>query len=723
MSNAANTRCPYTQNRELSWLRFDQRVLEEAADPAVPPLERLKFVSIFTSNLDEFFMVRVGSLFDIARMSPEERDSKTGMTARDQLRAIYRAVPGLLERKKRIYAGVMEELDRWGIRDMDPEALTAEELKRIWRYFKTEMTPVLSPIVIGPHHPVPHLVGKRLYAALLLQDKKGRQSIGIVPMPDRLDPYVMLADGRRFVRGENILLRWAGTLFGEQLVRESCLMCVTRNADISFDDEKFEDDEEDFRRHMSKLLKKRDHLSAVRLELDRRVSPDFAKKLAQLAGVEDRQVFADPCPLNMGYVFKLIGTLPREVSVSLLYPPYEGRWPENLDRQKPIRAQVEQQDKLLFYPYDSVEPFLLLLSQAAEDPEVLSVKITIYRLASPSKVARILCRAAENGKDVLVLMELRARFDEAHNLAWAKQLEEAGCQVIYGMEGFKCHSKVCLITTRSRGKTGYLTQIGTGNYNEKTNAMYTDLCLMTADQAIGEDAAAFFRNMLVNDLEGKYRQLRVSPFGIREELCRRIDGQAALGREGYICIKANSVTHRAVIDRLCKASQAGTEVRLIIRGICCILPGVPGYTDNIHITSVVGRYLEHARVYVFGRGEQGAVYLSSADLMTRNLDRRVEIACPVHDPQLKQQLRWMLESQLRDNVKASDLLPDGTYARRHGAVPFDCQNYFMEQSPHTPPQPQPEKKSLGANAAGLLHRFFHAPRKKFQHRSAKNSAQ
>lgn len=312
-----------------------------------------------------------------------------------------------------------------------------------------------------------------------------------------------------------------------------------------------------FRRHMSKLLKKRDHLSAVRLELDRRVSPDFAKKLAQLAGVEDRQVFADPCPLNMGYVFKLIGTLPREVSVSLLYPPYEGRWPEDLDRQKPIRAQVEQQDKLLFYPYDSVEPFLLLLSQAAEDPEVLSVKITIYRLASPSKVARILCRAAENGKDVLVLMELRARFDEAHNLAWAKQLEEAGCQVIYGMEGFKCHSKVCLITTRSRGKTGYLTQIGTGNYNEKTNAMYTDLCLMTADQAIGEDAAAFFRNMLVNDLEGKYRQLRVSPFGIREELCRRIDGQAALGREGYICIKANSVTHRAVIDRLCQGLSGG----------------------------------------------------------------------------------------------------------------------------------------------------------------------
>ena len=377
MSNAANTRCPYTQNRELSWLRFDQRVLEEAADPAVPPLERLKFVSIFTSNLDEFFLVRVGSLFDIARMSPEERDSKTGMTAQDQLRCIYRAVPGLLERKKRIYAGVMEELGRWGIRDMEPEALTAEELKSIWRYFKTEMTPVLSPIVIGPHHPVPHLVGKRPYAALLLQDKKGRQSLGLVPLPELAEPFVMLGDRRRFVRGENILLRWADTLFGEQLVRESCLMCVTRNADISFDEEKFEDDEEDFRRHMSKLLKKRDHLSAVRLELDRRVSPDFARKLAQLAGVEERQVFADPCPLNMGYVFKLISALPREVSVPLRYPPYEGRWPEDLDRQKSIRAQVEEQDKLLFYPYDSVEPFLLLLSQAAEDPEVLSLKITI----------------------------------------------------------------------------------------------------------------------------------------------------------------------------------------------------------------------------------------------------------------------------------------------------------------------------------------------------------
>lgn len=316
-------------------------------------------------------------------------------------------------------------------------------------------------------------------------------------------------------------------------------------------------------------------------------------------------------------------------------------------------------------------------------------------------------------------MELRARFDEAHNLAWAKQLEETGCQVIYGMEGFKCHSKVCLITTRSRGRTGYLTQIGTGNYNEKTNAMYTDLCLMTADPAIGEDAAAFFRSMLVNDLEGNYRQLRVSPFGIREELCRQIDGQAALGSEGYICIKANSVTHRAIIDRLCRASQAGAEVRLIIRGICCILPGVPGYTDNIHITSVVGRYLEHARVYVFGRGEEGAVYLSSADLMTRNLDRRVEIACPVHDPQLKQQLRWMLDSQLRDNVKAGDLLPDGTYARRHGSVRFDCQSYFMEHSPHIPPQPQAEKKGLGANAAELLHRLFNAPRKKFQRGSEK----
>ena len=672
----------YTQNRELSWLRFNRRVLEEAADPSVPALERLKFVSIFSSNLDEFFMVRVGSLFDLAHMTPDDADSKTGWTPAEQLRHVYRAIPGLLTMKKQIYTAVMEELRRSGIGNVSPETLDAGELKQVNRFFKTELLPVLSPIVIAPNHPVPHLVNKNLYAAALLESKKGHKVIGIVPVPDSAPPYLLLADGKRFVYAENILLRWLPTLFDAYTVKESCILAVTRNADISFDDEKFEDNEEDFRRQMKKLLKQRNHLAVVRLELSVSVSAEFQRILSSLVRVENHQIFVDATPLNMRYVFRLIDELPKEVSNRLLYPPYHPRWAEDLRQNQSMLTQIQQKDRLLFYPYDSVEPFLRLLNEAAENPQVLSIKITIYRLASSSKIAQTLCRAAENGKEVLVLMELRARFDEENNLAWSKMLEESGCQVIYGAEGFKCHSKICLITLRNRNKTSYLTQIGTGNYNEKTNAMYTDLSLMTADQTIGEDAAAFFRHMLVNKLDGEYQQLRVSPFGIKEMLLRNIDQQIALGKDGYVCIKANSVTEREVIDKLAEASRVGVEVQLIIRGICCILPGVTGETENIHITSVVGRFLEHGRIYQFGRGENAEYYISSADLMTRNLNRRVEIACPVHDAQLREQLQWILASQLRDSAKASLLLPDGSYCRKHSAVPFDSQDYFMQQSPH-----------------------------------------
>lgn len=505
----------YTQNRELSWLRFDRRVLEEAADPGVPALERLKFVSIFSSNLDEFFMVRVGSLFDLACMTPDDTDSKTGWTPAQQLHHVYHTIPGLLAMKQQIYTAVMEELRRSGVQDILPETLGTDDLKQVNRFFKTELLPVLSPIVIVPNHPVPHLVNKRLYAAALLESKKGHKAIGIVPAPDSAPPFFLLPGETRFVRTENILLRWLPTLFDAYTVKESCVLAVTRNADISFDDEKFEDNEEDFRRQMKKLLKQRDHLAVVRLELSRTVSEEFQKTLSMLVRVQTHQVFADSSPLNMRYVFRLTGDLPKEVSARLLYPAYRPRWAEELRQNQPILAQVQQRDRLLFYPYDSVKPFLRLLNEAAENPQVLSIKITIYRLAS-SKIAQTLCRSAENGKEVLILMELRARFDEENNLVWSKMLEESGCQVIYGAEGFKCHSKICLITLRNRNKTSYLTQIGTGNYNEKTNAMYTDLSLMTADQTIGEDAAAFFRNMLVNKLDGEYKKLCVSPFGIKD---------------------------------------------------------------------------------------------------------------------------------------------------------------------------------------------------------------
>lgn len=684
----------YTQNRELSWLRFNQRVLEEAADPAVPALERLKFVSIFSSNLDEFFMVRVGSLFDLARMTPNDRDNKSGWTPAEQLEQIYHTVPGLLAMKKQIYSAVMEELSKSGIQDILPETLDAEDLKLVNRFFKSELLPILSPILIGPNHPVPHFINKGLYTAALLEDKKGHPAIGILPLPETLPPLLLLSDGKRFVRTENILLRWMPTLFEAYSVKESCVICVTRNADISFDDEKFDDNEEDFRRQMKKLLKQRDHLAVVRLELSSSVSKEFQKSLSDLVRTASDHIFVDSCPLNMSYVFRLIGELPKEISQRLLYPDHQPRYVADLRRDQSMISQIQKRDRLLFYPYDSVEPFLKLLNEAADNPSVLSIKITIYRLASSSKIAQALCRAAENGKEVLVLMELRARFDEENNLAWSKMLEESGCQVIYGAEGFKCHSKICLITLRAHNKTSYITQIGTGNYNEKTNAMYTDLSLMTSDSAIGEDASAFFRNMLVNKLDGEYKQLSVSPYGIKSMLLREIDQQIALGKKGYICIKANSVTERDIINKLAEASAAGVEIQLIIRGICCVLPGITGETENIHVTSIVGQFLEHARIYQFSRDSSTKFYISSADLMTRNLNRRVEIACPVHQPHLCDHLRWILESQMRDTAKASTMLPDGSYCRKHSAVLFDSQDYFIHESPNLPEEEDTKPRGL-----------------------------
>lgn len=706
MSKDNQEKYNYTQNRELSWLRFNRRVLEEAADPKVPVLERLKFISIFSSNLDEFFMVRVGSLFDLSRMTPNDTDNKTGWTPKEQLYQIYKAVPGLLAMKEQIYTAVLEELERSGIYDTSMDDLNASDLKQINRFFKMELLPILSPIIIGHNHPVPHLVNKRLYAAALLENKKGHKAVGIVPIPERLPQFIMLSDGKRFIRTENILLRWLPTLFGSYTLKESCVLAVTRNADISFDEEKFDDNEEDFRKQMKKLLKQRDHLAVVRLELSEKISQEFIKNLTKLIKVEEYQIVVDTCPLNMSYVFKLVDEIGLEFSESMFYPDYKAPWPNDLDKDHSMMMQVQQKDRLLFYPYESVEPFIKLLNEAADNPNVLSIKITIYRLASSSKIAQVLCRAAENGKDVLVLMELRARFDEENNLVWSKMMEESGCQVIYGTEGFKCHSKICLITYRKYNRTNYITQIGTGNYNEKTNAMYTDLSLMTADSLIGEDAASFFRNMLVNKLDGEYRELAVSPFGIKTMVLQKIDEQIALGNDGYLCIKANSVTEREVIDKLKEASKAGVKIQLIIRGICCILPGVPVYTENIHVTSIVGRFLEHSRIYQFGKDEKAEYYISSSDLMTRNLNRRVEIACPVHDKQICEKISWMLEAQLSDTAKASMMLPSGSYCRKHSAEPFDSQDFFTKNSAHIAKEPIKSERTLKIKLKDLIRSIF-----------------
>ena len=687
----------YTQNRELSWLRFNQRVLEEANDRTNPPLERLKFISIFSGNLDEFFMVRVGSLFDISMISPSEIDNKTGMTSAEQLIKIYNAIPGLMKLKTQIYASVTEDLRKYGICDLSYFELTTKEQKLIHQYFKANVMPIISPVIIGNRHPVPHLVNKALYVTALLKDNKGKISIGLVPITDALPSYVKIPNTElRYMRIENIILQWASKLFGVYSVEEACVISVTRNADISFDRDKFEDGEEDFRSRVMKLLKKRDRLSVVRLEIDRKISEVFLASLTSLIHVEKRQIYYDACPINMKYVYSLSSELSASKKQALLYTPYKPRWPEDIDPSYSMIDQIRQKDKLLFYPFDSVEPFIRLLNEAAERPDVISIKITIYRLASSSKVARALCRAAENGKEVIVLMELRARFDEANNISWSKLMEDAGCQVVYGIEDFKCHSKICLITMRSKNKLSYITQIGTGNYNEKTNTMYTDLSLMTSSVEIGEDGTAFFQNMLVNNLSGVYSQLLVSPQGIKKAVCELIDEQIKKGPDGYICIKANSITEREVIDKLKEASCAGVEIQLIIRGICCILPGVPTFTDHIYVTSIVGRYLEHARIYCFGKGTEAKLYIASADLMTRNLNRRVEIACPVYNNDIREQLLWILSCQLKDTAKASFMMSDGLYVRKTGQspIPFSSQQEFMDQSLHSSTQFTPEKNGL-----------------------------
>lgn len=680
----------YTQNRELSWLRFNLRVLEEAADPAVPPLERLKFLAIFSSNLDEFFMVRVGSLFDLSTISPGEIDNKSGMTPAQQLDSIYAVIPSLITRKGEIYTTVCQALAPYGIADLAYGDLTATEQAYIADYFHRMVLPILSPMVIGSHHPTPHFSSKALYIASLLRNKNGKTSIGFIAVPSSLPAVVPLPDTPgRFIRMETILLYWAPTLYGQYQAADSCVISATRNADVSFDAEKLEDTDGNFRDQMTQLLKKRAALSIVRLEIGGRASEELLAHLTRLIPVENHQIYFDRSPLNLGYAFHLPELLPSHLAERLSQPAYQPQWPVDLQKHASMIEQVQHQDRLLFFPYDSVDPFLQLLSEAADRSDVLSIKITIYRLASSSKIARILCRAAENGKEVIVLMELRARFDEANNIAWSKMLEEAGCKVVYGVENFKCHSKICLITMRTRGEIRYITQVGTGNYNEKTNTLYTDFSVMTASEAIGVDGTAFFQNMLINNLEGEYRELLVSPLGIRTRLTALIDEQIALGDQGYICIKANAITERDIIDRLQLASRAGVTIQLIIRGICCLRPGIPGRTENIQVTSIVGRFLEHARVYCFGRGAEAKIYISSADLMTRNLRRRVEIACPIHDPSLREQLLWTLQVQLEDNVKASLLCPDGTYHRKapRETPPQNSQETFMRTSLHKPAAP------------------------------------
>ena len=674
----------YTQERELSWLRFTERVMDEAWDESVPLFERLKFAAIFTSNLDEFFMIRVGSIYDMTLIKQTHVDSKSGMTPAEQLRAIFKAVAPLYKQRDKLFSQLEARLRSCNICSLSIGELDTKERKQVERHFRDYILPVLSPQVVDAHHPFPHLPSKSLNIALALR-RDGQNYFGLVPVPKALSPFLTLEErGVRYVMTEQIVLHYADALFESYEVLGKCVVSVTRNADISPEDEDCEVGD-DFRQHMKKVLRKRSRLAPVRLEVQGEAPESLTEYLRVRLALTGEQVFRTRAPISMGYVYALEGRLPAESAAALCYPPYTPRWPAGLVRGEKIIPQVLRRDLLLYYPFHSMDPFLQMVREAANDPDVLSIKITIYRLASKAKLIEYLAAAAENGKDVTVLMELRARFDEQNNIAWAERLEDAGCTVLYGFEGVKVHSKICLITRRERTHIQYITQIGTGNYNEKTAKLYTDFCLVTANPAIGVDAATFFQNMSTSNLDGDYRQLLVAPHSLKPRLTALIDGEiekARQGRDAGIFMKVNSVTDRALIDKLAEASQAGVDVTLNVRGICCLRPGVPGLTDRIRVFSVVGRFLEHPRVYVFGRGKDAKVYIGSADLMTRNTERRVELACPVLDEGVRRQIGHYMELLTGDNVKARVMGSDGCCfpIPRKGDAPLDAQQAMMEEA-------------------------------------------
>ena len=665
----------YTQNRELSWLKFNQRVLQEAKDQSVPLLERMKFVSIFTSNLDEFFMIRVGSLFDMDSMGDHSVDSRSGLTPKQQLEKIYEAVAPLYKERDKTYADIKKQLQPYGVCSLTIKELEQQERKYIKKYFKEQILPVLSPQIVDSKHPFPHLISNQIYVIAYVFDE-GKKMVGIVPVPHFVPEIVYLpGNDIRFIRIENVIKEYLELVFEHYEVSDKNFIRITRNADISPEDEGFDEDD-DFRNRMKKTLHKRRRMAAVRLEVAENLTKEQEKYLCDKLDIDPIQIFRTKAPMMLEYMFQVAEKIPVSMKKPLLYEPFSPQQ-SAMVQEESMMKQVKKQDILLSYPYESMEPFLRLIKEASSDPNVLTIKITIYRLAKKARLVEYLCAAAENGKEVTVLIELRARFDEQNNIDWSERLEEAGCRVIYGFEGYKVHSKICLITYRNRNEIRYITQIGTGNYNEKTAAMYTDLALITENQEIGEDAAIFFKNMSIGNLDGEYEHLLVSPTSLKQKILHFMDEEIQKGSKGHIVMKMNSLTDMDFIRKVSEASCAGVKVELIVRGICCILPGVEGKTENLSVTSIVGRYLEHARIFCFGEGTDQKIYIGSADMMTRNTEKRVEVACPVLDPLVKKRINHMLQIMLTDNVKARILTSSGIYVEKSGEKNINSQETFM----------------------------------------------
>ena len=688
----------YTQNRELSWLAFNERVLAEAADESVPILERLKFASIFTSNLDEFFMIRVGSLWDLKGIEPERHDSRSNMTPEEQLHAIYAAVRPLYRTREAVCVGLERLLRRYGISRLEWSELTGSEKKFCQRYFRAEVEPIISPQIVDTHHPFPHLKNNVLHIGAWVK-YHSRDVFGVIPLPDVLPSvlYLPCDDGLRYIHMEELLLHHTEDIFSNYDVRAKCVFRVTRNADINPEDEAFDMDEnEDFRKKMKKALRQRTRLAPVRLELSERIGGSFLDYLKDRLPVTDEQIYFTSAPLRLDYAFSLAGKLPDDKRRSLTYPEFRPCRTAGLRSGESMIKQISRADRLLSFPFESMSPFLNLLKEASDDPNVISIKITIYRLARKAKLVEYLCNAAENGKDVTVFIELRARFDEQNNIDWSERLEDAGCTVFYGFENYKIHSKICLITRRERGEIQYITQVGTGNYNEKTAEQYTDVSLLTADPGIGQDAVEFFKNMSIGELDGEYKHLLVSPYSLKRTVLRLMDEEIAKGPFGRMKFKINSLTDIDIIEKLREASRAGVHIDMVVRGICCILPGIPGETDNIHIVSIVGRFLEHSRIYIFGEGPSEKMYISSADFMTRNTQRRVETACPIYDSAVREKIHGIMDACLADNVKARELHSDGSYSPAPGgAERVDAQQLQMDRALAAAAEPEPEPERAG----------------------------
>lgn len=678
----------YTQNRELSWLRFDNRVLDEAFDETVPLFERLKFVSIFESNLDEFLMVRVGGLSDLAELKKQPVDNKSNMTASEQVDAVMTEMPGLLTRWESIFKSIEGKLDALGVHRARIDSLTPEERTFVTRYFQAYVSPVISPLVIDPRHPFPNLRNGALYLACGLDGVTDEESLlGLIEIPASMNRVVEIPSPTgtySYILLEDVILACLDSCFGSYKPLDRALIRVTRNADIDPDGEGVEE-EEDYRQHMKRILKKRLRLQPVALAVSGSLEKATLKTIRKALELSRRSVFTCDIPLDLGYVFGIEGKIPEHLRNELLFTPFKPQPNPTIDMTRSIREQVLQHDKLLFYPYEAMNPFLDLVHEAAYDPECISLRITLYRVAKQSRLCESLIDAAENGKEVTVLMELRARFDEQNNIEWAERLEEAGCTVIYGSEGFKCHSKICQLTYREGMALTRLTLLGTGNFNEKTAKLYSDFMLMTAHPGIGEDANLFFRNLSLGNLRGDYRFLGVAPVGLKPLIMRGLDREiqrALAGEPARVFFKLNSLTDREVIDKISEASCAGVRVDMIIRGISCLKPNIAGKTENVHVRSIVGRFLEHARVYAFGV-DSDMIYLSSADMMTRNTEHRVEIAFPVLDPTCRALVHEYMGVQLRDNVKARSLTSDGTWVpveRKEGEKPFNSQEFLLERA-------------------------------------------